>query len=279
MNRFPAATSDAVIVVAGKLVVDEILWCDHPVTPGSNQRARDWTLTGGGQVWHTARAIVRAGGACRVTGWAGADHASEALRSRLRSEGVDDQLVMAGDPVRSTVLVGPDGDRSIVSRSGSGVVGADDLAGRGLLAGAVALHIDGYVLDSIGGDAVVALAAEASGQGLPISLEPTARGRLGAAMPWVTQLPPLDCIIGRPDEVDATAAVLASVPRARVLHDAHHPVRHVDADGQVSVEVPPGPLQTTGAGDRFTAGWLVARAHGMDVDQALAAGIAAAQAG
>jgi sugar/nucleoside kinase (ribokinase family) len=277
LNRV-VSMSNGAIVVAGKLVVDEILWCDHPVTPGSSQRARDWTLTGGGQVWHTARAVARAGVACRVAGWAGDDADSDGLRQRLRAEGVDDRLVTAGQAVRSTVLVGPDGDRSIVSRAGAGFVDVTALTGKGCLDDAAALHIDAYALDEIGGDAVVALAEEARGRRVPISLEPTSERRLEPALPWLRRLPPLDCVIGRPDEVDATAAHLGQPPRARVLHDGAGPVRALQDGGDVSVAVPPADLQTTGAGDRFAAGWLVARAQGLDVRTALLAGIAAAQA-
>jgi sugar/nucleoside kinase (ribokinase family) len=40
------------------------------------------------------------------------------LRRQLAEVGVTDHLVVAGQASRSTVLVGPDGDRSIISRGG-----------------------------------------------------------------------------------------------------------------------------------------------------------------
>ncbi len=271
--------SDAApIVIAGKLVVDEILWCDHPVLPGSSQRAREWTVTGGGQVWHTSRAVVRAGWPCRVAGWAGADPESNDLRTALVTSGVEDRLVTAGRGVRSTVIVGPDGDRSIISRSGLATVTAQALASTGSLDGAVALHIDAYVLDEIGGAAVIALAAEAASRGLPISLEPTSPRRLELAVHWLRQLPPLSAIVGRPDEVDATAPFLAAAPVLRVLHDAWSAVRVVGPDEVVVVPVPEADIETTGAGDRFTGGWLVGQARGLGVRECVELGIASAQA-
>ncbi|MFM8772395.1 MAG: DUF3145 family protein [Actinomycetota bacterium] len=55
------------LLIAGKLVVDDVLDCAHPLTPGSNQRALSRTIHGGGQVWHTARAASAAGAAVTVT--------------------------------------------------------------------------------------------------------------------------------------------------------------------------------------------------------------------
>ncbi len=53
-----------------------------------------------------------------MTGWAGGDADSAMLRQQLAEAGVTDHLVVAGQASRSTVLVGPDGDRSIISRGG-----------------------------------------------------------------------------------------------------------------------------------------------------------------
>jgi sugar/nucleoside kinase (ribokinase family) len=269
----------AYVVIAGKLVVDELLWCAHPVVPGSNQRATEARISGGGQVWHTARALAELGVACRVTGWAGADADSAKLRARLRAEGIDDRLVSSGHAVRSTVLIGPDGDRAIVSRRGEGRVDARALIDAGAVDDACALHIDAFALDAISGDAIVGLAAQADERGLPVSLEPTSTVRLDVAVPWLRQLPSLDAIIGRPDEVDATVRVLGRSPRVLVTHDGPRPVEAHTPEGALRVVVPEASVATTGAGDRFAAGWLAARAEGRHLVEALEAGVSAAQAG
>ncbi|MBI1352567.1 MAG: hypothetical protein GC156_15810 [Actinomycetales bacterium] len=267
----------SVVVIAGKLVVDEVLWCAHAVTPGSNQRAVDVRLTGGGQVWHTARAIARLGAPVRVTGWAGADADSARLREELQAAGVEDRLVAAGRAVRSTVLIGPDGDRAIVSRPGSGRLTVDALDDD-VLSEASVLHIDAYALDDIAGDALISLAEDAHHAGIPISLEPPAVRRLDRAAPWLGQLPPLEALIGRPDEADAAARLLGAAPRLRVTHDGPHDVTVTGVDARVSLPVPPTTVATTGAGDRFAAGWLVACARGEAMEEALVRGVEAAQA-
>jgi len=270
-------TEVAYVVIAGKLVVDELLWCAHPVIPGSNQRAMEASISGGGQVWHTARALAAMRVPCRVTGWAGADADSDRLRAQLRTAGVDDRLVASGDPVRSIVLIGPDGDRAIVSRRGEGRVDADALVAADALERASVVHIDAYALDAVSGDAIVELATVAAARGVPVSLEPTSTVRLELAVPWLSRLPALDTIIGRPDEVEAAVESLSRRPRVLVTHDGPRPVEARTREQTVRVAVPETSVATTGAGDRFAAGWLAARADGRDLTAALEAGVAAAQ--
>jgi sugar/nucleoside kinase (ribokinase family) len=265
------------VVVAGKLVIDEVLHCASPVTPGSNQRAVERTLTGGGQAWHTTQAVVGSGAACTVTGWAGGDPDSRLLRGRLRSGGVRDLLVESGEAVRAIVLVGPDGDRAIVSHGGHGHLEPEALIAVDPLVDAAILHVDGYVLDGIGGDAVVALAHLAHGGGVPVTLEPPSVRRMDSAAPWLAALPPLTALLGRPAEVEAVRALLDHEPDIVVEHDADRPVRTTSRGVASMVPVPSARVQTTGAGDRFAGGWLAARAAGLGLEQAAEAGIRAAQ--
>jgi sugar/nucleoside kinase (ribokinase family) len=265
------------VVVAGKLVIDEVLICASPVTPGSNQRVVERVLTGGGQAWHTARAAIGAGASCTVTGWAGNDPDSRLLRGQLRSGGVRDLLVESGEAVRAIVLVGPDGDRAIVSHGGHGHLPPDALIAEDPLVDAAILHVDGYALDGIGGDALVALARLAHGRGIPVTLEPPSVRRMDTSAPWLLELPPLAALLGRPGEVEAGLALLAKEPAVVVEHDADRPVRTTSRGVTSMVPVPSARVQTTGAWDRFAGGWLAARAAGLGLEQAAEAGIGAAQ--
>lgn len=275
MTAAPAPT----VVVAGKLVIDDVLVCASAITPGSNQRALSRTLTGGGQAWHTTRAVVAAGGRCTVTGWAGSDPDSRQLRAQLRAAGVHDALVETGEAVRAVVLVGPDGDRAIVSHGGGGHLATDAILALDPLAGAAVLHVDGYALDATGGDALVALAHLAHARGIPVSLEPPSSRRMAVSAPWLASLPPLAVLLGRPNEVEAVVDLMEAEPSVRVEHDADRPVR-TTARGHVRVEpVPSASVDTTGAGDRFAGGWLAAYVAGADLQDAARAGIRAAQGG
>lgn len=262
------------LLVAGKLVVDEVLLCDAPPVPGSSQRARDRLVTGGGQVWHTARAAARAGATVAVTGWCGSDADSARLRSELVAAGVADRLAPHDPASRSTVLVHGD-DRIIVSHGSSGYVDPR-LIPSSALDGVALLHLDGFALDAVAGDALVALASDAAARGLPITLEAPRPDKCASSSPWLAMLPPLRAVLGRPDEIATLSGYLAAPPSITVAHDQDRPVITHEGPASISTSVPPVEVASLGAGDRFAGGWLATRLHGADLADAAKAGIAAA---
>jgi sugar/nucleoside kinase (ribokinase family) len=274
----PLFDGDSVLVIAGKLVIDEVLQCAYPVRAGEQQRAVSRTLGGGGQVWHTARAAAAAGVAVRVTGRCGSDPDTEAVRRRLTDAGIDDRLLPAGEASRAVVLVDPGGERTIVSHSGHGRLDAERLPIDVLLNRAVLLHLDGYALDDTTGDALVRLAESAARREIPICLEPPAAQTVDQRRDRLAALPALFALLGRPDEVAAAHTHLGAAPALTVVHDQHRDVVITAASGSRRHPVPAAPdLPTLGAGDRFTGGWLAAVVRGEDPDTAVAAGVRAAQ--
>jgi sugar/nucleoside kinase (ribokinase family) len=266
------------LVVAGKLVVDEVLHLPGPLTPGSQQRARAREITGGGQVWHTARAAAAAGARVRVTGRCGSDEETAGLRRLLARAGIDDVLVPTGPATRAIVLVEPEGERTIVSTGGDGALPPGAVDAEVVLAGAAWLHLDGYALDPVSGDELLRLAQAAAAGGVPVSLEPPSVGSLSSRAPWLSRLPPLACLLGRPDEVALASSLLGHEPVSTVVHDQGAPVR-VRAEGAEEViPVRPDPPAALGAGDRFTGGVLAARLDGKPWSDSLRLGIDAAHA-
>lgn len=265
------------LLIAGKLVVDDVLECDHPLTPGSNQRARERRIEGGGQVWHTSRAAVRAGVGVSVTGWCGDDADSAQLRSALAALGIDDHLVPLPDAPHSTVLVHA-GDRTIVSYGGHTHldVGVIDLATA--LHDVHLMHIDGYALDAVAGDALVALAQDAATKGISITLEPPRPSKCESSAPWLAALPPVAALLGRPDEIEVVRGYLTATPAITVAHDQDRPIITRDGAAEIVTPVPQVAVASLGAGDRFAGGWLAARLQGADLAAAAQAGIAAAGA-
>ncbi len=264
------------IVVAGKLVIDEILHLAAPVLPGSRQRAISTTIAGGGQVWHTSRAIRSADVECTVTGWAGADAESTQLREQLRDAGIVDRLVTTGNATKSTVLVGPDGDRAIVSRGGQARLDRDELINTGALDDASWLHIDAYGLDDGTGDAFVELARTARDRGIPISLEPPSLQHRGRTELYIATLPPLAALLGNPDEIAMALDILATPPTYVVTHDGPRMATSRGPGGKTEAQPPSTDIVTNGAGDRFTGGWLAASVQGESDEFRLAAAISAA---
>ena len=159
------------LVVAGTLLVDEVLSLRTPVTPGSQQRAVSRRIVGGGQVWHTSLAAARAGAPVRATGRCGNDDDAGRLLRYLAESGVDVALRAVGTSRRAVVLDAPPHERAIVSVAGDGARLPDSAPGDDL-AGAGWLHLDGFGLDDDSGDLLLALATAAAAAGLPVSLEP-----------------------------------------------------------------------------------------------------------
>lgn len=263
------------LVVAGKLLVDEVLELAAAPLPGTQQRAAAARRTGGGQVWHTARAAARAGAAVTVTGLAGADADGEELRAALRALGVRDRLVAAGASPRAVVLVPAGQERAIVSIGGSGALAGDALPSD-VLDGCGWVHVDGYAMDDVAGDAVLSLAAAAWARGIPVSLEPPSLAGLASRRDRLRRLPPLELLVGRPEEVVAVAPLLAAPPAAVVTHDGPREVVLSRAETTLRAPVPESEIDTTGAGDRFCGGVLAALLAGATDPDALRAGIAAA---
>ncbi len=252
------------LLIAGKLVVDEIFRCAVAPLPGTAQRAVTVQVSGGGQVWHTARAAKADSPdlAVAVIGWRGDDASADQVFGLLRAQRVDGELRPLPQGSTAVVLVAPDGERTIVSRP-------HVLATR-LPVDALALpvpapswvHLDGYDLGERSGDAMVRLALSAAEAGIRLSLEPPSPAGLPVRLPWLRSLPPLQLLSGRPDEIAALLPELSAPPTAVVEHDGPRPVvvrlsrprASFSFDDAASTESFPA----IGAGDRFTGGMLAA---------------------
>lgn len=265
------------LVVVGTLLVDEVLTLGRPPAPGTQQRALARRVTGGGQVWHTARAARATGVRVAVAGRRGSDADAVELVTGLSAAGVEDRLVATGPSRRATVLLLPDGDRAIVSVPDESPGPLPTAGAAAAVDGADRVHIDGYALDGVTGDLVLAIADRCAAAGVPVSLEPPSTAGLPHRRERLGLLPPLDVIAGRPDEVAATSAVLSAPPRAVVEHVGAAPVTWAQAGAvTAAVDVPAGPVDTLGAGDRFTGGLLAALLAGAEPLDALLAGVRAA---
>ena len=267
-------------MIAGTLLVDEVLSLRAPATPGSQQRAVSRRVVGGGQVWHTSLAAARAGATVRAAGRRGDDDDADRLRRHLAASGVDVVLRAVGSSRRAVVLDSPPHERAIVSVAGDGVQLPDTAPGTDLAA-AGWLHLDGYGLDDDAGDLLLALATAAAAAGLPVSLEPPSISGLGWRRERIRRLPALALLVGRPDEVAACGELLAAAPRDVVTHDGPRPARWRGASGSAAHPSPAGTFgPTLGAGDRFAGGLLATVLAGAGPADALAAATrAAADAG
>jgi sugar/nucleoside kinase (ribokinase family) len=228
----------------------------------------------GGQGANVAVRLARLGREVHLVAPLADDPAGRLLRDALAGDGVSVRRSRAARSAIVTVLVGADGERTMLSdRQALGVIS------RTLLAGAGWVHCSGYpLIDDASGDRLArTLATRLPGQWLsvgggpaPRDPEPVARylARLRLAAPQV-------CLVSRDEaaallgrrQPDARAAALALADLADVVVVTDGASGSVAAlRGQLltvpAAPLPGGAVDTTGAGDAYAAA-LISRLAGM----------------
>lgn len=278
-------------------MADVVVRLDGPLAPGSDTPSRISTHCGGSAA-NTAAWLAVAGAQVTLAGRIGDDLYGRQALSALGDAGVVLELIL--DPDRPTgtcvVLVGPDGERSMLPDPGANSgLRADDLPVRLFRAG-THLHLSGYtLLNPHSREAGLAALARARTAGMSVSVDASSSAPLVAVGPdrfraWSAGA---DLLFANAAE----AALLASAPpirpagrltdpaaTARALSEHYaEVVVKLGAAGAVwcgagaepvvgAAEPVTGPLDTTGAGDAFAAGFLRSCLSGADPAAALHAG-------
>ncbi|MEU8676565.1 PfkB family carbohydrate kinase [Streptomyces sp. NPDC048560] len=276
------------LLVVGDVVTDVVVRHGAPPVRGTDTAARIRTLPGGAGA-NVACWAVRSG--CRevrLLARAGADSAAWHREILLRA-GVRAELAVDEEVATATVVALVDGsaERTFLTDSGSVLRLAPADWSPALLDGAGHLHLSGYLLFAPTSRATALLAlGEARRRGIPVSVDPASAGFLaGLGVDRFLDivegadllLPNADeaCLLtGLPDPADAAAKLSRHVPLVAVTLGERGAL--LAAAGAVTARVAPvavrEPVDSTGAGDAFTGGFLAARLAGADAVEAAAAG-------
>ncbi|MFE3789626.1 carbohydrate kinase family protein [Streptomyces goshikiensis] len=278
------------LLVVGDVVTDVVAVHPEPLAPATDTAARIRTLPGGAGA-NAACWAARAGAPeVRLLARVGQESARWHERA-LVDAGVRPRLVI--DPAEPTgtvvALVGKDTERTFLTDSGAALRLTPDDWAPALLDGAAHLHLSGYLFfaDSSRELALVALRA-ATARGVPVSVDPASAGFLLTLGPRRF----LDAVAGAgvllPNEDEAR--LLAGLPersgaaRAAVELSRRVPLVVVTRGaagalvaeaGRIVAEVAAQAVEavdSTGAGDAFTGGFLAARLAGADPAEAARAG-------
>lgn len=257
------------ILVVGEINVDLVFrHCQALPTPGREVLAEDFCMTPGSSSMICAMGLARLGQPVSFHGRAGADAWGEYCLDALRRTGIDVASVQLDPALRTgvTASLSTPQDRALVTFTGAiDALRADDV-GDTLLAGADHLHISSYYLQRALRPDCRALFARARKAGLSTSLDPgfDPQQAWGADLHEVLEevdlfLPnelELAAITGHGDVLGGLRALDNGHTRT-VVKRGQHGCAALD-HGQLH-EVPAfavDPIDSTGAGDSFDAGFL-----------------------
>ena len=277
-------TADGIIRVLGEVMVDTVVVLEAPVQMDTDTPASIEDYDGGSAA-NLASWLAEVGTSVELIACVGDDAPGQRAIDALARQGVGLRVRRSSGLAtgRCVVLVGPDGERTMLPDPGANAdLRAQDLGAQAWLA-ADHLHVSGYTLMRPGArDAARTALESARASGLSISIDASSaeplRQMAGGLLPWCA---PGDVLFANADEAevltgerdphDAAAALsrsgLVAVVKAgsRGAYLAQHAsVVHAPAvDARIR--------DTTGAGDAFAAGYLAAWRSGADEPAALVA--------
>lgn len=271
-------------LVVGDLLVDIV--SDIPHLPARGTDTPSLTrLTGGGSGANVTAWIASLGHSTTLIARVGDDTLGRDAVTALASAGVSTRVTIDSTCATGTciVLVTPDGERTMIPDAGaSASLSVVDIP-ESIVASARHLHLSGYSLLHPGSRAAaLAAIALARRHGIPLSVDASSAAPLTDAGPaafldWIT---PCDVLFANLDE--ARVLTGSSDPRQAAQSLAAHctvAIVKCGADG-VSVAtsadqvvqhpaVPTNVVDSTGAGDAFTAGFLTSWSSHADLTRAL----------
>ena len=250
----------------GASAVDDIVYVDRVMADGKGKVLRRETDYGG-NVATALVAVAKLGGRAGFIGWLSDRPADDASVAELERHGVDIRFAPRrpdAAPIRSTIIVGPNGDR-FIAYDDEVPHGTSDTVPDAVLAQAQVLLIDGYAVHS------AAVVTRAHNLGLAIvadiewSVGPATLRLMDLSDHLVLPFGFARDCTGEHDAAAMLSALWSDTRSALVLTDGDRGAYLRQRNDDVLWRVPAHvvtPVDTTGAGDCFHGAYAVALAEG-----------------
>ncbi|WP_328539377.1 carbohydrate kinase family protein [Streptomyces sp. NBC_00344] len=280
-------TGGKALLVVGDVVTDIVARHRAPLAPSTDTDAEIRRLPGGAGANVACWAAYAGLPDVRLLARVGAESAAWHGES-LRSAGVHARLVVDDRTPTATViaLVDAAAERTFLTDSGAALrLSADDWS-NDLLDGVGHLHVSGYLFFAeVSRGAALTAVAEARARGIPVSVDPASAGFLTdlGVHRFLAMTDGVDVLLPNADEArlltglhepaDAAAKLSLHTPLAAVTLGGRGAL--LAESGAVTARIPPveaPAVDSTGAGDAFTGGFLAARLAGCDAAAAAEAG-------
>jgi len=258
----------ASVVCAGHVNWDVTLRLDRLPDADSESRIRDQRAGGGGSAANVAATLAGLSVPAGVVGATGDDEHGHLARRELVAAGVDTGHLLAVEGAATTVkylLVDGDGEVAVLGNVGANeALGPEDVD-PGYVRAADHLH-----LTSQRPATAARLAAVASEAGVGVSFDP---GRRLADRDFDATVERADVVFVNDREAEALLAEAPTPPGGERTVVVKHGDRGAEVRTAEGDYVHPGfdvdPVDTTGAGDAFAAGFIATRLEGGDHERAL----------
>jgi sugar/nucleoside kinase (ribokinase family) len=249
-----------VICTVGDLLLDVVCRLDGPIEQDTDTFGRT-RVSAGGQAANVAAWVVALGGRARFVGKRARDPAGRILREELTDRGVE----LVGPEIASgtgTVvsISTPDGRRSMLTDRGISPTLTQDEIDPAWISGCEWLHVPAYSLViSPLREASLSIAAEArqSGAKVSVDLSSTSAVELFGVQRFAATLDELrpDVVFGNEEEIALVPSLEA--PIVAIKRGARGCLIRKPGTEEAFAALPVEVVDTTGAGDAFSAGFLV----------------------
>lgn len=280
----------AKLLVVGDAVTDVVAAPHGPLNPGTDTSARIRTLPGGSGA-NTAAWAGSRGCDTVLLAKVGADDA-QWHRTALQEAGVRPELAVSHEQPSAVVLAIVDAyaERTMITdRGAAGLLGSLDWKSA-LLDGVSRVHLSGYVWFSAPGRELAAtVLADCAARAVPVSLDPASTGFIAeyGVDRFSSDIADADLLLPNLDEARLLSGENDPAAAAEVLSRRHGTVAVTLGNrgaltahrGTVRDEIPAEPVEvvdSVGAGDAFTGGFLAACVSGAGLGESAAAGCRAA---